>query len=205
MAVCFRQLPRTRCAIDTDPKQINGPWADGYTLDRHTVSSTFIGYNEFGHPEYDTERTALGEMVYRAKYRQDQSAVASIAETVAAFVRELGIQVDVVVPIPPSKQRLRQPLIEMARAVSQQLGIPLDAASLQKNKGTPRMKDVGDYGERVALLKDAMEATSDVSGKAVLLLDDLYQSGASMRVAAEAIQEAGAASVYCIALTRTRN
>jgi hypothetical protein len=51
--------------IETHPKEIEGSWDRGYVLDAHTISSTMIGYNEFGHSEFDTVRSPLGELVYR--------------------------------------------------------------------------------------------------------------------------------------------
>jgi hypothetical protein len=34
--------------IEIHPKEIKGSWDQEYVLDVHTVSSTMIGYNEFG-------------------------------------------------------------------------------------------------------------------------------------------------------------
>jgi hypothetical protein len=82
-----RSLP-----IDISPTKITGAWDDGYCLDRHTISSTMIGYNEFGHPEFDTQRSALGELIYRLKYKGDIGSIPSIVETAARFIREMGHQ-----------------------------------------------------------------------------------------------------------------
>lgn len=35
--------------IGIDPQEIKGAWDQGYVLDVHTISSTMIGYNEFGY------------------------------------------------------------------------------------------------------------------------------------------------------------
>jgi hypothetical protein len=35
----------------------------------HTISSTCIGYNEFGRPIFDTQRSLLGELLFRLKSR----------------------------------------------------------------------------------------------------------------------------------------
>ncbi len=186
------------------PTVIRGPWDSGFVLDKHTISSTMIGYNEFGHPEFDTVRSELGEAVYRHKYKGDAGALQSIAETLADFVKQKAIRPDLVVPMPPSKQRVTQPLFQIAEEVGKLLGIPAETKCLVKMKSTPQMKDIGDYSERVAALKDAFKVAPELAGKSVLLLDDLYQSGASMKVAAEAIKYAGAKALYTIALTRTR-
>jgi len=57
---------------------------------------------------------------------------------------------------------------------------------------------------RAALAGAFSVSTGKLDGKSVLLLDDLYRSGASMEEAARAIRASGAKAVYALALTRTR-
>ena len=56
------------------------------------------------------------------------------------------------------------------------------------------------------MLEGAFRADSTVlAGRSVLLVDDLYRSGATMNAVAEALsEEAQAAAVHALALTRTR-
>ncbi len=192
--------------IAVHPKEIRGSWDQGYVLDVHTISSTMIGYNEFGHPEFDTLRSELGEMVYRMKYRGDKGAIAPVVEAIAEFVKSWGIHPDVIVPMPPSKVRSFQPVVEIAAELARFQNIALNTESLKKTKTTQQMKDVGDYGARVAALEVAFASDKALEGKTVLLFDDLFQSGATMNVAARTLKGQGAvASVYALALTRTRN
>jgi predicted amidophosphoribosyltransferase len=193
--------------IEIHPKEIKGSWDQGYVLDVHTISSTMIGYNEFGHPEFDTVRSQLGELVYRLKYKGDKTVIPLIVETIVGFVNSWGIHPDVVVPMPPSKlHRSFQPVIEIARELAQSVRIPLDATSLKKTKTTQQMKDVGDFSARVATLEAAFRSDRGLEGRLVLLFDDLFQSGATMNVAARTLKDQGLVkSVYAIALTRTRN
>ncbi len=191
--------------IEINPVKITGAWDDGYCLDRHTVSSTMIGYNEFGHPEFDTQRSALGELIYRLKYKGDVGSIPSIVETAAHFIREWGISLDRIIPMPPSKQRLIQPVFEIASALASTFGIAVDTKSVSKKSTTLQMKDIGDYSARVVALESTIKMEGDLNGKRVLLVDDLLQSGASMNVVARAIKDFGhARAVYAIALTRTR-
>ncbi len=193
--------------IEIHPKEIKGSWDQGYVLDVHTVSSTMIGYNEFGHPEFDTVRSQLGELVYRLKYKGDKGVIPPVVETILGFVNGWGIHPDVIVPVPPSKlQRSFQPVIELAEELAQSLKKPLNMTSLKKTKTTQQMKDVGDFSARVATLEAAFTSDRGLEGKGVLLFDDLFQSGATMNVAARTLKEQGAVkSVYALALTRTRN
>jgi len=193
--------------LEIQPTEIKGSWDAGYVLDRHTISSTMIGYNEYGHPEFDTQRSPLWELVYRLKYKGDKNAIPSIVEAVVLFLRGRAIEADVLVPMPPSKvHRAYQQVIEIASELSKTLKIALDTASLRKRTITPQMKDIGDYAARVAVLETAFDVSKDLEGKRILLIDDLLQSGATMNVVAKTLKEQGQAkAVYVIALTRTRS
>ena len=191
--------------IEINPVKIIGAWDDGYCLDRHTISSTMIGYNEFGHPEFDTQRSALGELIYRLKYKADVVSIPPIVETAVHFIREWGVNLELIIPIPPSKQRVMQPVFEVASALASTLGIAIDTKSVSKTNSTLQMKDIGDYSARVVALESTIKVAGDLNDKRVLLVDDLFQSGASMNVVARAIKDLGhARAVYAIALTRTR-
>src|ERR1700752_2565824 len=100
--------------IEIHPKEIKGAWDKGYVLDVHTISSTMIGYNEFGHPEFDTVRSELGEMLYRLKYKGDKGVIAPGVESIAGFVNNWGIHPDAIAPMPPSRQRSFQPVMAIA-------------------------------------------------------------------------------------------
>lgn len=192
--------------MDIHPKEVKGSWDQGFVLDVHTISSTMIGYNEFGHPEFDTVRSQLGELVYQLKYKGDKTVIPAIVEAVAAFVSSWGIRPAAIVPMPPSRQRGFQPVVELAGELARVLKTPLNVDLLKKTKTTPQMKDVGDFSARVAALEGAFSSDKGLEGKMVLLFDDLFQSGATMNVAARTLKRQGLVkSVYALALTRTRN
>ncbi|HEX6899444.1 MAG TPA: phosphoribosyltransferase family protein [Thermoanaerobaculia bacterium] len=190
-----------------DPRTLQGEWDDGRVLDRHLSSSEFIGYNEYGHPQFESTRTELGELLYRLKYRSDHSAAAPIAQVARDFIiSSWHPEIDVIVPAPPSRSRAVQPLFQIADELGRLLKLPVDKTSVQKTKGTPELKNV-DHAQRIELLKGAhVIKGSGLRGRRVLLLDDLYQSGATLNVIARLLKESGGASaVFALALTRTRS
>jgi len=71
--------------VDYSPEAILGAWKEGFALDRHTVSSTYRGDNEFGNPVYDTVRSELGQLLYELKYRGEHSVVGPIVDAAAHF------------------------------------------------------------------------------------------------------------------------
>jgi competence protein ComFC len=192
---------------ELSPVPISGAWSIGYTLDRHTVSAEFLGYDLNERPMFDTVRSPLGELLFRCKYRGDRKAGDEVATIAAEFVRARRITADVVVPVPPTRARSFQPLIHIGSRLASELEIVFDASSLTKVKDTPELKDVADMAARESALVDAFGVQGNaLRGRTVLLLDDLYRSGASMNAAARALRDhGGVARVAAIALTRTRS
>ena len=66
--------------MNVNVKRIDGVWKLGYSLDKHTTSSTPIGYNQYGHIQFDTVRSEAGEALFQLKYRSDFSQVSVIAQ-----------------------------------------------------------------------------------------------------------------------------
>ena len=143
-------------AVEIHPRRVAGPWLDGYALDVHTTSSEYIGDNAYGHPEFATTRSPMGELLYRLKFRGDQTTVELIVETVAAFLASWNIQIDAIVPVPPSNaSRKNRPVIEVATAISARTEIPLCESCIFKIKRTAQLKNVFDRDKREELLADA--------------------------------------------------
>lgn len=194
--------------VEYNPEAIPGAWRDGFALDRHTVSSEYLGDNEFGNPVYDTRRSELGELLYKLKYRGDHSAVEPIVDAVAEFLQSWEPDVDLMVPVPPSnEQRPHQPVITLAREISKRTGIELCENCLRKLKQTQQLKDVHFYSDRLDILKDAFDVVGNKCEKRkVLLFDDLFRSGATLNAITKVLYNNGRAdSVYALTITRTRS
>ncbi|MCX6544141.1 MAG: ComF family protein [Acidobacteria bacterium] len=194
-------------AVKVDPMKLQGPWADGYVLERqHTLSSEFLGHDSFGKPQFDTKRAELGELVFRLKNRSDRNTLDSIAETAVRFIESWNPTFDLIVPMPPSRKRAAyQPVVEIAMAIGKRLSKPVSTAAVNKIKDTPELKDVFDYQQRLKLLQGAFHVNHGAVGdKRILLLDDLYRSGATATVVAQDLVGGGAAAVYMLAMTKTR-
>lgn len=180
------------------------PWVAGYVLDYHTVTSTPTGDPYY---RFDTKRTELGELLFRLKYRAGGTPVLTdIVDTAEQFIRQWNPPTDCVVPAPPSLTRNIQPAVEIARELAARLGFPLCENAVVKVKPTPQMKNIDDWSERQNLLADAIQAgPGEVKGKSVLLVDDLIESGSTLRRTADVLlKDAGAGAVYVLVLTRTK-
>lgn len=188
------------------PQGINGPWKTGIVLDWHTVASQVIGQNEFGHPIFDNTRSEIGELLYQFKYRSDQKALQQI---VRAAIEYLGDKVkgriDVILPVPPSNPT-RTVTSQIAEGLADGLHVGFSRTALTKSKNTNELKSVTDPEERRKLLEGVFSADKQqLEGKSVLLVDDVYRSGATLSAATEVVAGQGKAKdVYVLAITRTR-
>ena len=188
------------------PRRIIGKWSQGYALDYHTISSVFLGHNQYGHPEYDTKRSEVGALLYKLKYRSNQAAVEGLAEAVERFTKEWNPGADIIVLVPPSTQRAVQPVFVLAEAISKRLEIPL-ANCVKATRTIRQLKNVYDLDARLKLLDGLHEVDESATrDKKILLFDDLYRSGATMNAVTTALYEKGKATeVFALTITRTRS
>jgi competence protein ComFC len=187
-------------------RTIIGAWHSGYALDLHTLSSTYVGDDEFGHPRFDTKRSEIGDLLYQLKYNSDRMAVEKIAEAAETFIGQWKPAIDFLVPVPPSTVRTAPPVVLVAQSLSKRLGIPL-VDCVQRTRDVQQLKDITDLDERLKLLEGlhAVDKTA-TEGKRILLFDDLYRSGATLNAISKALYDSGRArEVFALTITRTRS
>ena len=189
------------------PMRIPGRWREGYALDYHIVSSLYLGDDEYGHPQFETKRTELGELLYRLKYQSDPSVIGEIVEAAALFYESWQPDADAIVPVPASRTRPAQPVMLLCKALAERLGLLFAPDWLRKVREVPELKDVHEFDERIRLLEGAHEVNrAKCEGHRILLLDDLYRSGATMNAITGALyDQGGTADVFALTITRTRS
>lgn len=186
-------------------KQISGSWDQGWVLDKHMLSSTFLGDDEHGNPRFDNHRTEVGEATYQLKYQKDWSQVGPLAQTIATSVFPRLEQVGFVVPMPASNVRLRQPVTEVAVELGRIVGKPVFSDLLRKAPTGKSLKDLHSKAEKVAAIGASFSVNDEIKNAGcwnVLLVDDLFDSGASMEAACAVLREyPKVRSIYVAALT----
>src|SRR5690606_2300195 len=129
-------------------------------------------------------RPPIAEELYRLKYWRERYRVDNIAKPAASYLDKYKSkwQLDLIIPIPPSDTtRDFQPVYEMAKAIGRLTNLTVDFSALRKTKSTSQLKEIEDPDERKEILKDAFAINfNSLSGKDVLLFDDLYRSGETL-------------------------
>lgn len=194
--------------MNVNVMKITGNWDLGYVLDWHVESSEFLGHNEFGRAEFDTKRTEIGEALFQLKYRDDTSKIEPLADAMVQNVKSEFQSASFVVPIPPSKSRGTQPAVELARKVAEKMKLPFFENILLKKGTTPQMKDIGSKEERVKALMGCFYVNNGIQNSGswdVIVIDDLYSSGASLSAATHVLRTYQKVSkIFVAAFSRTK-
>ena len=160
-----------------------------------------ISYIESGRGIYEyKDKTKL--MMYRFKYGNRGCYAACFAkEAVNRHSIWLGnVNPDVIIPVTMTgrKKCMRgyNQAEEFAKALGQELQIPVDCKSVKRCRNTKALKTM-DPAERKNNLKNAFHVEdSIVSYRKILLVDDIYTTGATVETIAEAIRRQADIDVY---------
>lgn len=159
------------------------------------------------HVSYGLYRNELREVILKYKYGQQEPLKYILALFLRYACREKALlSADYIIPVPRDIGRNREfdHILEMAKVLSSLLNIPLLKKHMKKIKKTPpqailsrnlRLKNL----DGVFRLTDARPS---LQGKSVLLIDDVYTTGTTIKKCA-ALLTRGGASVFAATLARS--
>lgn len=172
-------------------RHIRGPWDAGWVLDKHSVSSVCTGYDDWGHPQFDTTRTDVGEATFQLKYRSDWTQVQPLARAIAQYIYPKLPDVGFIVPMPASKYRPRQPVTEVANELGRLVGKPVYTDLLLKAANGQSLKNLNTKDEKIEAIGNSFSVHDVIAGQVklnVLIVDDLFHTGASMEAACKILR-----------------
>ena len=196
---CWRNLePRRGSRCRVCDAQFAGPVADsrcGQCLDKPPPFDQVHGLFDYAGP--------VGDAIRKGKYGDCPRAITMVAKLCALALRE---RMDVsksmtIVPIPShwrraARQRF-EPTLVIAHELSLELNMPLNKRLLNRKTHTKPQAGMKAI-ERSHNLKGAFKAT-DRSPKRVLLVDDVYTTGATVKSATRVLKRSGAEDVQVLA------
>lgn len=146
------------------------------------------------------------------KFRGDVALAGLLAQRLACAVADApgARDVELVLPVPLSAQRLQErgfnQAWELTRRLGHRLGLATAADLLQRPVDTAHQLDLS-LQDRARNLRGAFMVTPGrqprVAGRRLALVDDVMTTGATLREATRALLQAGAASVDVWAVART--
>ena len=145
----------------------------------------------------------VDRIIHAYKYGHQLAVAEWAAELIAQQINR--DEYNLLVPMPLHAARLRERGFnqsqEIARRIASKKNLPLDSHSLIRNRPTAPQAELP-MKERSRNVRGAFECTSDLSGRSVLLIDDVMTTGATLREAARVIKLHGATRIDVAVVAR---
>lgn len=197
-----RWVPHTLSRMDGLPNSFI--WEPVFT---GTSWHTWIldNHYESGFGLASRSRTHLGELLYRAKYRNDRAAL----DELSICVRHSALQIrryqqglksleslTAVAAVPCNPPKSISIPHRIAQAVAVELRLPDISTGVVKTQATPSAK------ANPTLHPEAYRVDRRLDGQSVLLIDDLYHTGMTLESVATQLRAAGADHVVGLCVTK---
>ncbi len=153
-----------------------------------------------------THEGPVARAIHRFKYEDHPELAQPLAELLADEARSfLARAPSTLVALPLHARRFRERRYDqtqlMAGALARLTGRRAPVGLLSRPRETLRQVGLSEH-ERARNVAEAFSASPAVAGRSLLLLDDVFTTGATARAAAAALRQAGAAHVEVLALAR---
>lgn len=155
-----------------------------------------------GHPL----RVVVHQFKYGRKVSLGKPLGRLMAHASKGFLGECAV--DTVLPVPLHPKRLRwrgfNQSVLLAKEVSRAISIPMDSFTLYRVRETAPQTQL-DEEKRKKNVRGAFSLRPEkpVKGKRLLLVDDVYTSGATVNECSRILKQAGAREVFVLTLART--
>lgn len=161
---------------------------------------------------YDNK--ALRELLHAFKYNRFLAAQTPLALLIDKYLNNVNLPKalpadTVVIPIPLHRKRLRErgfnQAEKIANIVSERLELPMNNDSLVRIKDTPHQTTRRSKAERLESLRNSFEVTDKaaLTERTIILVDDIYTTGATMQEAAKTLRRAGVRNIIGVVVAKT--
>lgn len=187
------RLPANTCPVCATPLTQPAPACGECLKTPRAFDQTFAVW-EYAYP--------VDHLVMQLKFACHLASVDFFAAGMRAAARPVG---DLIVPVPLSPRRLRtrgfNQALEIARPLARALNIPLETGMLFRCRETVPQSQLP-WRARHHNVRHAFECRAEVSGKTVIVVDDVMTTGATLDAIAQVLKDHGATRVINWIATR---
>lgn len=145
----------------------------------------------------------VDSLVQSLKYAHRLASADFLGKALAEVAN--GLRFDLIVPVPLSAARLAKrgfnQALEIAQPLARKPGIPIEIEGIHRIRDTAPQTGLP-WKERATNIRHAFECNVDLTGKTVLLIDDVMTTGATLNELARTLKLQGAARVENCVLAR---
>jgi predicted amidophosphoribosyltransferase len=183
---------------------ISGPWKSGYAFDIYNLKIEHIGEDQYGHPHFNTKRSAMGQCLYDLKYGQNFSELEKIIRLLSSDseFREFIKKIDIILTTPPSnKNRRLQPVVLTAQGIARIFQKELQT-DVFRSSNFEEIKNI-DSNEKYERMKKSLTMKGRLEkSKNILIFDDVFDSGATISAMTNIMIENGYLNIFAFTLTK---
>ncbi len=160
------------------------------------------------HVGAQTEKTQVGVLLHRFKYQFDRDAGAKLTDLAAELINRQSLlkSSDFIVTVPPSfTSRPFDPVSFLAERVSGRTKIPWERNVIKRTRITKLQKRIFNKADKEENVISTFRLSNPevIPGKKILLLDDLYDSGATINQICQILRRAKAVKIFSLVLAKT--
>lgn len=145
----------------------------------------------------------VDRLIQQLKYREHLSLAPLLGEILARQSQDA--LPDIWLPMPLHVNRLKErgfnQAVEIARELSAQTGVPMQATWATRMRDTPPQAGLKREA-RKKNLRGAFQCSQKIAGLHVGIVDDVMTTGSTLDALAETLKWAGAAEVSCVVIAR---
>ncbi|HLU09683.1 MAG TPA: ComF family protein [Oceanobacillus sp.] len=151
----------------------------------------------------------LREAVQALKYENVRAIASPLGERLSNCLAQLKWTIDIIVPVPLHMSRLKERGYNQAQVlgahVANRHSIPLVPDAITRWRSTNSQVGLT-AAERKLNVEGAFTANRErVNQRTILLIDDVFTTGSTLKACAQAALDAGAAAAYSLTVTVARN
>ncbi len=157
------------------------------------------------------QHDGVKNLLWHFKYQKWQRLQQPLTQLLARYFRNLRYSFEeyLIIPIPLHPTREKERGFNQAHLLAKNLGkilsLPLNTTALIRTQKTHTQKELRDYTAREQNVAQAFMVTNaeQIKNKNIILVDDVYTSGATMTAAARTLKAAGAKKIIGCVIAKT--